>query len=132
MVLITFTDAQNLDGYRMANELPFPILMDTDRSAYRAFGLGRGSVGRVYGHRAAVRYLQIFRDAYRSGGVPDRHTVKRLAGVIRPTEDPLQLGGDFLVGPDGRLAYGFWGRGPDDRPNVDELVGAIRALDTQP
>ena len=109
VVMITFTDHDNLDDYRTSNALPFPILVDPDRATYRAYGLGRGSVRRVWGWKAARRYMEIFRQ----GGLRDLH---------RPTEDTLQLGGDFIVGPDGTLAWGFWSEGPDDRPSVDELI----------
>ncbi|MGI9597470.1 MAG: AhpC/TSA family protein [Acidimicrobiales bacterium] len=124
VVLITFTKPENLSGYQRANDLPFPILVDPDRSAYRAFGLGRGSAARVYGLRAARRYWDILRSGDPTG--PDRFT--GLRDLVRPAEDPLQLGGDFLVGPDGRLAYGFWGQGPDDRPSVEELIAAVAEL----
>ncbi len=124
VALITFTDRTNLVGYRATNPLPFPILIDADRSAYRALGLGRGSIGRVYGLQAARRYLEIIR----SGGLTGGGGLAKAAGVLRPTEDPLQLGGDFVIDAEGTLAYGFWGRGPDDRPSVDELVEAVAAL----
>lgn len=68
--------------YRSRNHVRLPILLDPDRSAYRAFGLDRGSVARVWGL-------------------------------------------DFVVGPDGKLVWGFWGQGPDDRPDVDELIEAV-------
>ncbi len=113
VVLVTFTDPDNLDNYRNTNPVPFPILIDPDRSAYRAYGLGRGSVRRVWGWRAARRYLEIIRN----GGLRD---------LRRPTEDTLQLGGDFVVAPDGILAWGFWGEGPDDRPSVDDLITEVR------
>ena len=112
VVLITFTDPSSLAAYSRTNDLPFPILIDPDRAAYQAFGLGRGTIARMYGWRAARRYLEIFR----TDGV---------GGLRRPTEDTLQLGGDFIIGADGTLAYGFWGDGPDDRPSVDELIAAI-------
>lgn len=118
MVLITFTDPERLDQYRARHELPFPVLIDRDRSAYRAFGLGRGTVGRVWGRQAGRRYLELLRAQGLSG----------LAQLARPTEDTLQLGGDFVVDATGRLAWGFWGEGPDDRPGVDELVAAVEAV----
>lgn len=46
----------------------------------------------------------------------------------RPTEDTLQLGGDFVIDASGTLTYGFWGEGPDDRPSVDELFDEVRKL----
>lgn len=117
VVLITFTDPTNLDAYADTNELPFPILVDPDREGYRAYGLGRGSVARMYGRKALGRYLEIFR----SDG---------LRGLRFPTEDTLQLGGDFVIDPAGNLSYGFWGSGPDDRPSVDELINAIADVAT--
>ena len=115
--LVTFTEQRNLAGYATEHDLPFPALTDPERAAYRAFGLGRGSVARVWGWKAARRYLEIFR-------------AHGLAGWRRPTEDTLQLGGDFVVDPAGNLAYGYWGDGPDDRPTVDELIDAVRSADT--
>lgn len=113
VALITFTDPTELAGYRTADELSFPVLVDPDRESYRAYGLGRGSIARIWGWRAARRYLEIVR----------AEGVGRLA---RPTEDTRQLGGDFVVDRDGRLVFGFWGAGPDDRPSVDALVDAVR------
>lgn len=116
---MTFTDQRKLARYRSDNDLPFPVLVDPDRQAYRAFGLGRGSVARIYGWKAAKRYVEIYR-------------TEGLANLRRPEEDSLQLGGDFVIAPDGTLAYGFWGQGPDDRPAVDELIKAVSNLNTQP
>jgi hypothetical protein len=115
VVLITFTNAENLAAYTARNELPFPILIDRGRAAYRAFGLGRGSFARVWGWRAGRRYLEILR-------------ADGLSGLRRPEEDTLQLGGDFVVGPNGVLEYGFWGEGPDDRPSVDELIAQVHRI----
>ena len=113
VVLITFTDIISLTEYQWSNELPYPVLTDPRRETYRAYGLGRGSVRRVWGMRATKRYIEILREA-------------GLGALRRPTEDTLQLGGDFVIGSDGILAWGFWGAGPDDRPSVDDLVIAVR------
>lgn len=112
-VLVTFTDDTNLTRYVARTSLPYRVVRDPDRRGYRAYGLGRGSVARVWGLRALRRYLQLVRP----GG--------RLK-PSRPTEDPLQLGGDFVIGPDGVLEYGYWGAGPDDRPGIEELMDAAR------
>ncbi len=109
--MVTFTTRGVASAYRRRNELGLTVLVDGDRASYRAFGLGRGSVWRVWGIRALRRYIEILR----SDG---------LSGLRRPTDDTLQLGGDFVVGPDGTLTWGFWGEGPDDRPSVDDLIAA--------
>jgi len=111
-VLVTFTQPELLQAYLARNQLTFPVLVDADRAAYRSYGFGRGSVARVWGIQAARRYLEILR---RDGS----------SGLKKPTEDTLQLGGNIVVAPDGTLAWGYWGRGPDDRPTVDELVAAV-------
>lgn len=119
VVLVTFTDPDALAAYRSRRDLGYRILLDPDRAAYRAFGLGRGSVARVWGRRALARYVELFRSARRDG------TSFRLE---RPTEDTLQLGGDFVIAPDGTIAWAFRGAGPDDRPSVDDLIAAVAAV----
>lgn len=120
VVVATFTTPQSLTGYVADHALPFAVLTDPDRVAYERFGLRRGSVARVWGLRAGRRYLEILR----SGGVTALNRLGRLS------EDTLQLGGDFVIGADGTLVYGFWGEGPDDRPPVADLIAAaVRGAD---
>jgi len=111
-----FTAPENLSGYAAEHGLPFEVLTDPDRVAYERFGLGRGSVARVWGLRAGRRYLDILRTDGPAG----------VTRAFRPTEDSLQLGGDFVIAADGTLVYGFWGAGPDDRPSVDDLIAAAQ------
>ena len=113
VALITFTSRPDAQQYLDRIDLPFPLLLDPSRGTYRAYGLGRGSRRRVWGARAARRYLDIIRE-------------QGWANVRRPREDPLQLGGDFVIDPAGRLSWGFWGDGPDDRPPISELVAAVQ------
>jgi hypothetical protein len=96
-------------------ELPYPVLVDEQRSAYSAWGLERGSVAAVWGDpRAWLRSAA----AVLAGERP-----------LRPGGDTLQLGGDFVVDPSGSVAYARPQR-RDDRPSIAELVGAVaRAVD---
>ena len=114
VALITFSQGarEAQQAHPRAADLAFPILVDPDRATYRAYGLGRGSVARVWGWRALLRYGQIVR-------------AEGLGRLRRPTEDTLQLGGDFVIAPDGTLTWGFWGAGPDDRPPVADLIAAV-------
>ena len=112
MVLVTFTEPDQLQAYVGRNDLAFPVVMDHDRSAYRAYGFGRGSVARVWGLKSARRYVEILR---RDG----------TSGLDKPVEDTRQLGGNIVIAPDGTLEWGFWGKGPGERPTVDELVAAV-------
>ena len=43
-------------------------------------------------------------------------------------EDTLQLGGDTLVSADGRIAWIYRSRGPEDRPSVARIQAALSYL----
>lgn len=112
VVLITFATQPNLAPYLERHDLPFPVLTDPDLTAYNAFGIGRGTIRRVWGWRMVRRYIEIYREQ----------------GFEKPgkaTEDTLQLGGNFIVDPEGILIYGYWGEGPDDRPAIQELIDTV-------
>ena len=112
IVIVTFTKPEQLNGYLAMNVLPLTILLDPSQVSYDAFGLGRGSLLRVWSARVAWRYVLLScQGTWRN--------------IRRPIEDTRQLGGDFIVDPEGVLIYGFWSKGPDHRPSVDELIAAI-------
>jgi hypothetical protein len=112
VVLVTFTRPRNLRGFRQRLGLRYPVVADETRAVYRAYGLGRGQWRKVWGPRALVVYVRLVRAGRR---------------LERPTEDTLQLGGDFVVDPDGRPVYAYRSNAPDDRPPVDALIDAVRA-----
>ena len=117
LVIVTFTEPKNLRAYQERHNLASTsFIVDPGRSAYRAFGLGRGAVTRIWGLRAAKRYLEIFRD-------------DSFSRPGRPTEDTLQLGGDFIIDPEGTIVYGFWGEGPDDRRSAESIRDALVAAE---
>lgn len=112
VVLVIFGTHDELVTYELQNPLPFLVVRDPRRSGYRAFGLRRASIARVWGLRTARRYVELIR----------RDGPRRLR---RPTQDTRQLGGDFVIDPEGNLRWGFWSEGPDDRPAIDDLVSAV-------
>ncbi len=113
IALITFAEADNSAPYRSRMDLPFPMLVDTARETYRSYGLERGSFRRIWGPKTAKRYIEIFR-------------ANGISRPGRPTEDTLQLGGNFVIDRRGTITYAFRGRGPDERPDVGELINAIQ------
>jgi AhpC/TSA antioxidant enzyme len=86
---------------------PWPVLVDLDRVAYRAWGLRRATL----------------RTVWLDPGVWARYTRLLLGGqrLRRRGRDTLQLGGDFVVDPDGVITWARPQRG-DDRPLVDVLL----------
>ncbi len=114
VVVVTFTKARNLKGYRRRFAEPFTVVADTELQLYAAMGFGRGSVRRVWGLKMVKAYIPILR-----GG----------AKLEKVDEDTLQLGGNVVLDADGTLVWRYAGAGPDDRPSVDDVVEAIRSLD---
>lgn len=115
VVLITFTTPEELDAYQLRRQLRLPILIDADRSVYRAYGMGRGSFLDVWGWRSVRRYWQILRPSG-PGRRRDLHAT---------SEDTRQLGGDMVIAPDGRLSWGHWSTRSTDRPSVDDILRAV-------
>ena len=116
VVVITFTKPRNLAGYRRRFADPFTVTTDQARELYQAMGFGRGTVWRIWGLRAANRYRQLLRSG---------HKLER-ASIDSTGEDTLQLGGNVVVDSEGQIAWVYHGRGPDDRPTVDEIVRQVR------
>jgi hypothetical protein len=87
------------------------FLADPDLAVYHAYGMGRNSALRVYGPRILWQYLR-----WAALRVPIR----------RPAEDPLQKGGDFVVGAGHRVTLAHVGRDQADRPPLAALLAACR------
>ena len=110
-VFVAFDEPERLrDALLHGVEVPYPVLVDRDRAAYRAWGLGRGSLLTVWG----------------DPGVWRRYASEIVGGarLRRPGSDTLQLGGDFVVDARGTLVYARPQR-RDDRPPVAELLRAL-------
>jgi len=90
-----------------------PVLGDPDRTAYRAYSLGRLPWHRVFTLRTIIMYAGFFL----RGRLPQR------AG-----RDVLQQGGDFIVDGEGIVRLAYAGRSSDDRPPVDDLIHCLRSI----
>lgn len=108
---ISFAGPEFLRAYRDKVGVHAPLYADQERAAYRAFGFGRGSVGRVWlDPRVIGRYAQL----WMRGKRPERSG-----------QDTLQLGGDVVTGADGRVAWVYRSAGPEDRPTVESIAAAL-------
>ncbi|MHB8394864.1 MAG: AhpC/TSA family protein [Candidatus Dormibacteria bacterium] len=111
IVVLTFSAPEFVASYQRDLLAPLTVLIDQTRTVYRAYALDRGSVWRVWGPKVWWEYLRLIAHGRR---------------FSRPREDTLQLGGDFLVGRDGRLVYTFRSHDPADRPTVADLIEAVK------
>lgn len=113
-VFVAFDDPALLRRTMLAgldlDALPFPLLVDPTRAAYDRWGLRRARWWSIWLDPAVYRsYWDLLRRGERlqTGGA-----------------DALQLGGDFIVAPDGTLAYAR-PQQRDDRPPVGELLRTL-------
>lgn len=92
-----------LDGV----DVSFPVLVDLDRRSYDDWGLARASFSEIWlDPNVWKQYARLLLGGER---------------LRRGGRDPRQLGGDFVVGPGGRLVFAR-PQERDDRPPVGELV----------
>lgn len=110
VAVLTFGHGDRLADYRRHLDIAFSVLRDEHRDAYRAYGLSRGSLRAIYRPATIKKYVQLMRAGQK---------------LRRPTDDTRQLGGDFVVGPDGRLAFAYRPVAPDDRPFAAAIVAAL-------
>lgn len=113
VVVITFESKTVAATYVRDTRLDWPLLIDQDRSLYRAYGMERGRWQDVFGLASWKAYAKLM-----AGG-------RRLH---RPTGDTRQLGGDILIDPQGVVRLHHVGSGPADRPSVAQLLEVVDAL----
>jgi hypothetical protein len=112
LVAVGFSPPDALAG--LAGHLGWngPFCSDEERTLYERLGLGRAGVGKLFTSGTRAVYA---------------NALKRGAGFERPVEDVRQLGGDALA-VNGIARVIFRPSSPDDRPSVDELMGAAQSI----
>ena len=98
-------------AFRDEAGIDFPLLVDPDLAAYRAAGLGRGSLLATLDPRLGIATAKAF-----AGGHRQRRT----------GSEPLQLGGSFVFAPGDRELFAHVSRGFADNAPVAELVEVVR------
>lgn len=94
-------------------EVPYPVLVDADRTAYDAWGLGRISWSKLW---LDPNMWKQYASAMLGDG-------ERIRGSGKDTR---QLGGDFIVDRDGIVIYSR-PQERDDRPAVGKLVEILES-----
>ena len=115
IVVLFFSQSRRLPEYRthFAVPTPIPLLADEERAVYKAYGMRVGSIRDIYGPDTIRKYAELIR--------------KGMKMRLKTDEDTRQLGGDVIIGPDGRVILAHCSKNQADRPRVDTLVAAIRA-----
>lgn len=107
VAVVSFDRGPLVDAYVRETGLEWPVLVDRERVLYRGYGMERGRAWDLYGPPAIACYFKLFAKG---------------RWLKRPGEDVTQLGGDVLIGPDGRLRLVRVGKGPADRPAVASIL----------
>ena len=98
-------------AFRAELELPFPLLSDPRRSAYKAYGLTRVDMRREASIKGISRSI--------------KSTLKY--GAARSSDqDMLQLGGAFVVNTDGIICFAHRSSRMSDIPSNEMLLAAVR------
>ncbi len=96
--------------FREETRITFPLLIDEERQAYRAAGLGSATLLHLLRTENAVA-----RKRARASG----HRQHKLGN------NPFQLGGSFVFAPGNRDLYAHVSKTFSDTSSVAELLGAI-------
>ncbi len=91
-------------------QLPFPLLSDPERDAYRAYGLRSGNLRRIFGPGTILAYAKLL-------AAGQWYHFRR--------SDLLQLGGDFVIDAAGIVRYEYRSGAPHDRPSVDQIIAVL-------
>lgn len=111
LAAIGLGDAPYARRFRQDAGIQFPLLIDTERVAYRAAGLGSGSLLHLLRAENARGFTRAFRAGHR------QH---------RNGENPFQLGASFVFAPGDRDLYAHTNRTFGDNTPVEELIEAVR------
>jgi dehydrogenase/reductase SDR family protein 12 len=96
-------------SFRQDFELDCPLLVDPELRTYRAAGLRRGRV-ELLSPKLPVNALRALRAGSRQTSVQG---------------DPWQLGGVFVIRPNGDLTYQYTSREAGDHAPVEEILAAL-------
>ena len=86
---------------------------DPEASAYKQFGLGRGSMHQLFGPQVWLQGALASTDG-KFEGLP----------VGKPVGDPWQMPGVFVIGRDGKIKMAYYSQHAGDYPSDDSLIAA--------
>lgn len=119
VVIVGQGEPERAARYRMGQGLDVPILADPDRALYQRYGLLQGTTAQLL-FDASDPFLRCDLEAG-LGLAASRHGSDRAL-----VDDPWQLPGEFVVGPDGRIAHAHRYQWCEDYPDARVLLAAAR------
>jgi peroxiredoxin len=118
VLLVSFEPLARAREYSVEDGFGWPVLADESGAAYASYGLERASFLRAWLSPKTVRF-------YLSSALRGRR-------IRKPVSDTSQLGGDFLIDPDGRIVFAFRSAEPADRPSVEQITSSRHRTGHEP
>ena len=116
VVAVTMSPAAELAPFREEFQLPFRLLSDIERAAYRAYGLQRGGL-------LAVAGPSVWRRGWNS---------LFSLGAGRIVGDPYQMSGSFVIGADGRIRLVHYSKSSADWGETADQIAAVKSSPVAP
>lgn len=113
VAIVTFDADFMATSYVEQTNLPWPLLIDSDRSVYEAYGMQHGSWWSIYNPASIWGYLKLI--------------IFRRTGLHKPGSHFRQMGGDVLIDPKGVVRFYHASESPHDRPPMQKLLAAVAA-----
>ncbi|CAH1261701.1 Hypp2436 [Branchiostoma lanceolatum] len=114
VMVVSFGTQTGAQRWLQDTSCPYDMLLDQDRKLYGAFGLGR-SVFKVWSVAALTYYAE-----QKAAG---RTLPKKYENV---EDDPHQMGGDFILDPQGRALLVHCSKVSTDRPEVSTIISVLK------
>ena len=112
-MVVSFEPGERLLKLSRGMQLPFPVVSDPERVAYRAYQLKSAKISQLFAPGSMFAYTKLLAKG-------------RWANYEK--SDVRQLGGDFVIDREGIVRYEHRSASPADRPPVDGLDGLIETL----
>ena len=113
ILVLSFSEVDRLAAYKEYLKLPFEIASDSERKVYKVFGLITGSFFQIWNYKIFWEYILLLLKG-------------RKLKMPQKNDDLYQLGGDFIIGKNGKIIFSHLSQGPEDRPSVDALLSALK------
>lgn len=116
IVVISFGSPIGVRMWLEETGCPFDVLCDEKREVYKSLGL-KTSVSKVWNIEMVTYYAEQL--------ASNKQLHKKYENV---EDDPLQMGGDFILDKNGSLALVHASTISTDRPAVEKIVTTLKTL----
>ena len=112
LIVVTMGNVEQTDQFRRKFDASFTFLADSEQTAYRAYGLDRGTLRQIAGP---------------SVWLPAVRALAR-GGTGKPVGDIRQMPGSFVIDREGIIRQAHYPKHQADRPRPDDVIRVLLTL----